>query len=87
MAKGRKTGGRKPGSKNKTTASIKDALIKAFDELGGVPRLVQWGKTNPNDFYKLWARLAPQEHTGADGGPIEHEHKGAIVWGSTEVPL
>jgi hypothetical protein len=43
------------------TASIKGALTEAFDGLGGVPALVQWGKTNPTPFYLCWSRLAPKE--------------------------
>lgn len=35
MAKGRKTGGRKPGSVIKVTVAVKEALEKAFDEIGG----------------------------------------------------
>jgi hypothetical protein len=61
MAKGKKTGGRRPGSINRTTASVKAALVAAFDELGGVEALVKWGRKNPNLFYPLWARLAPTE--------------------------
>lgn len=59
MAKGRKTGGRRPGSVNKTTASTKAALIEAFEKLGGVPSLVAWGKREPGEFYKLWSKLIP----------------------------
>lgn len=53
--------GRQPGSVNKTTSSIKAAFIAAFDNLGGIPALVEWGKENPTDFYKLVSRLIPVE--------------------------
>ncbi len=62
--------GRPKGAKNKSTASIKGALVAAFDKLGGVKSLVSWGKENPGDFYKIWAKLVPQEHSGPDGGAI-----------------
>lgn len=57
---------------NKTTTAIKEALIEAFGKLGGVPSLVAWGQEHPTEFYKLWARMAPQEmeHAGAGGGPL-----------------
>jgi hypothetical protein len=71
MAKGRKTGGRRPGSVNKTTATTKEALTQAFQSLGGVNSLVAWGKENQTEFYKLWAKLLPQEITGKDGEPIK----------------
>ena len=61
MAKGKKTGGRQKGVPNRVTTSVKQAITEAFDELGGVPSLVAWGKKNPNEFYGLWGRLAPRE--------------------------
>lgn len=56
-----KTGGREAGSKNKTTVAVKEALIKAFDEMGGVESLVEWGVEHPHLFYPLWVKLLPQE--------------------------
>ena len=53
--------GRKKGSINKTTASVKEALREAFDLLGGVESLIKWGKQNQTEFYKLWGRMLPQE--------------------------
>lgn len=67
--------GRPKGSPNKITAGIKAAFTEAFDKLGGVASLVKWGKENPTEFYKAYVRLAPQEHTGVDGGPIQHKHQ------------
>lgn len=56
-----KTGGRKAGTPNKSTASAKAAMIEAFDELGGADSLVEWGKENQTDFYKLWSKLIPAD--------------------------
>lgn len=64
---GKKTGGRKKGTPNRVTASIKSALVEAFDALGGVPSLVKWGKENQTEFYKLVARLVPVEVGIGDG--------------------
>jgi hypothetical protein len=61
MAHGRKTGGRQPGSVNKVTQSVKEALEQAFDDMGGVAALSQWGRANPGEFYKIWSRLLPRE--------------------------
>ncbi len=72
MAKGVKTGGRQKGTPNKTTAQVKEALVEAFDELGGVPSLVIWGSDNPTAFYQLWAKMAPIE------AKIEAEHTGEV---------
>lgn len=62
--------GRVKGVPNKTTVAVKAALTEAFEELGGVPSLVAWGKANETEFYKLWAKLLPTEVTGPNGGPI-----------------
>lgn len=74
MAKGIKTGGRQKGTPNKTTRNVKEALAQAFEELGGIPSLVMWGKENPDEFYKLWVKLLPTEVkaelTGKDGWAI-----------------
>lgn len=51
--------GRKRGSKNRFTVSMKEAFHQAFDELGGVPALTKWAMDNQTDFYKLCARLFP----------------------------
>ena len=71
MALGKKTGGRQKGSVNKTTASVKQALVEAFEELGGVKSLVEFGRENPRDFYALWVKIMPtevkQDLTSSDG--------------------
>ena len=61
MAKGTKTGGRKKGTPNKVTASIKEAFKEAFDRRGGVEALLTWAEGEPTEFYKLSARLIPTE--------------------------
>ena len=70
MARGRKTGGRRKGSSNRVTASIKEAFRQAFDERGGVPKLLEWADTEPTAFYNLIGRLVPTEMTGPEGGPL-----------------
>jgi hypothetical protein len=63
----KKAGGRRPGTPNKTTTAVKAALVEAFDGLGGTAALIEWGKLNPGEFYKLWAKLLPTEIKNADG--------------------
>ncbi len=60
------------GSINKTTARTRRALEACFEQLGGVPALVEWALENSNtrgEFYRLWARLAllPTEPPGSRG--------------------
>jgi hypothetical protein len=59
MAKGRKTGGRRKGTPNKATASVRAAWLAAFDTLGGADGLATWARANPDRFYTLAARLLP----------------------------
>lgn len=72
MARGFKTGGRKKGTPNKFTASVKAAFEEAFDRMGGVEALVSWAQSEPTEFYKLYSKLLPAEikadvnHKGLD---------------------
>lgn len=61
MATGKKTGGRTKGTPNKSTAAVKDALQAAFEGIGGIEQLTTWAKADPGEFYKLWAKMLPQE--------------------------
>ena len=64
---------RKPkGAKNKVTQSIRQAFKDAFDEMGGVDALVEWGMKEENQgaFYALASKLIPTEITGPAGEPI-----------------
>lgn len=45
----------------KTITAARENLTRAFDLMGGVPALVVWGRKNPTEFYRLWARLIPKE--------------------------
>lgn len=61
MARGYKTGGRQKGTPNKATLTVKQALNEAFDRMGGVDALVEWGESNRDEFYKLWVKLLPTQ--------------------------
>lgn len=45
----------------KTIRLAREHLTDAFDFMGGVAGLVAWGKQNPTEFYRIWARLIPKE--------------------------
>lgn len=78
--------GRAKGAPNKFTAAIRTAFERVFDDLQTqVPKRGQkefnlraWAKENPSDFYKLMARMVPQEHSGPGGGPIPLGHSGLV---------
>ena len=63
MARGgkREGAGRKKGSTNKTTTEVKEAILQAFDKLGGVEYLVEVGKDNPQVFLSILAKVLPKE--------------------------
>jgi hypothetical protein len=71
-AKGNAGKGRKRGSRNKLTRGAKEAFEHAFNALGGSAALAEWAAENRTDFYKLFARLIPQEQRHADpnGEPV-----------------
>lgn len=61
--------GRPKGAVNKFTRSVREAFEAAFNhlqDLDGV-KLEDWAQQNPEEFYKLAARLIPaqMEHSGA----------------------
>lgn len=58
---GKKFGGRKKGTPNKTTVALKTAIMNAFEEVGGQDYLVRVAKDDPKTFLTLLARVLPQE--------------------------
>jgi len=38
---------------------VLEAIHEAFVLIGGVPRFAMWAHQNPDSFYKLWAKTAP----------------------------
>ena len=59
--------GRRKGSENKITRTAREMFTLAAQGLGGLTALQSWAIDNPTEFWKLYARLIPQEHTGEDG--------------------
>lgn len=58
---------------NKTTALLKDAILRAAAEAGGgdmVEYLTVQARTNPGPFMALLGKVLPMQVTGADDGPI-----------------
>lgn len=64
-------GGRQKGTPNKSTAQVKEAMLKAYQSIGGDQSFAVWARENPTEFYRLWSKMLPQEISGPDGGPIE----------------
>lgn len=66
----RRGGGSRKGIPNKVSASAKENVIAVFTRLGGTATMARWANRNKSEFYRLYARLIPLEHTGEDGGPL-----------------
>lgn len=73
-ANGNKTGGRKKGTPNKTTALLKDAILMAAREAGGggdngiAAYLQQQATENPGPFMSLLGKVLPHTlETGPEG--------------------
>lgn len=75
--------GRPKGSPNKTTALLKDAILKAAHKAGGKGGMVAYLQTqasaNPGPFMALLGKVLPMQVTGADGGPIRADVQITIV--------
>jgi hypothetical protein len=62
--------GRARGTQNKLTLSVKEAIERAFDKLGGTDYLVHVGRSDPRTFCALLGKLLPTKLSNADGSPL-----------------
>ena len=66
--------GRTPGSLNKTTKLLKDAILMAAEQAGGkaglVGYLAEQAVANPQSFLPLLGKVLPMQITGEDGGAL-----------------
>ncbi len=64
--------GRTKGAKNKQTVAVKQCILNAFEDIGGVKNLAKWAMENQSEFYtKMWVKVMPTEITGQDGKDIQ----------------
>lgn len=52
--------GRPKGSVNKVTASAKEMIQRAAEELGGLERLVSWAQEAPENEKAFWSQMYPK---------------------------
>lgn len=71
MALGVKTGGRQAGTPNKATAAIKGAILKAFEQAGGVDYLLKVAAEDPRTFCGLLGKVLPLSIGGDEDNPLE----------------
>lgn len=53
--------GRPRGSRNKVNAAFRLSVITVYHAIGGDSAFAEWGRENRTEFYKIAARLIPQE--------------------------
>lgn len=63
--------GRPPGVPNKATKALKDAVLGAFDEVGGQSYLATVAREDPRTFCALLGKVLPMQVTGEGAGPIK----------------
>lgn len=59
MARHFKSGGRQRGTPNKITRAFREAVLVAYDAIGGDQAFSTWARENQTEFYRIAARLIP----------------------------
>jgi hypothetical protein len=65
-----RSGGRKKGAPNHNTTALKEMVLAALHEQGGVKYLTNLAETNSGAFASLLGRILPMQITGEDGGAL-----------------
>ncbi len=67
-----KTGGRAKGTPNKTTGQVKDMVLTALGNVGGVKYLERQANENPTAFMTLVGKVIPTQVAGDPENPVKH---------------
>ena len=67
--------GRAKGTPNKTTAALKDMILQALDQKGGMDYLAKQADENPTAFLTLLGKVLPLQVTGDRDAPVVHVFK------------
>src|SRR5215475_8673140 len=62
-----KVGGRRKGTPNRLTGTFREAVLLAYEIIGGHEAFSKWAAENPTEFYRIAARLIPTEVKCSDG--------------------
>jgi hypothetical protein len=68
--------GRVKGTPNKTTAALKDAILHAFEKVGGADYLEMVAQTDPKTFCTLIGKVLPMTVQGQIDGTLK------VTWSS-----
>jgi hypothetical protein len=72
--------GRPKGSASKTTRALKDAILNAFENVGGGSYLEQVAKTDPRTFCTLLGKVLPMTVAGDPDNPITRIQRIEVVY-------
>lgn len=72
MANGKKTGGRQKGTPNKINAELRDMILQALDQVGGVQYLVERAYEHPVAFLTLLGKVLPMTVQGNGDNGTQH---------------
>jgi len=72
IGKGTPGPGRPKGAPNKENKILREMIVQALDELGGVEYLKAQAIDNPGPFMTLLGKVLPMQVTGEGGGPVSH---------------
>jgi len=70
--------GRKKGTPNKVTADVKDAILKAFGDVGRDQYLKKVAQDDPRVFCALLGRVLPIQHEGNPENPLVVQNVPAV---------
>lgn len=71
--------GRPKGAPNKQTAAVKEMILRALDNAGGVKYLTAQAKANPKAFLSLLGRILPLQVQGDPDQPLVHRIERVII--------
>jgi hypothetical protein len=71
---GKRSGaGRPKGALDKGNKMIRELIVQALDNLGGVTYLEETARSHPAAFLSLLGKVMPIQVTGEDGGPVQFQ--------------
>jgi hypothetical protein len=71
--------GRPKGSPNKMQAAIKEMIVQALENKGGVEYLERQAEANPTAFMTLVGKVLPLQVSGDPEHPLVHEIRRTVV--------
>lgn len=73
---------RKIGSNLGAQLTLAGTFKEAFEKIGGMPALIQWGQENPTEFFKIWAKVSAWEEDRAK--VVQAAHPGLKILSSQQ---